>query len=1110
MAIAVAFRQQCPSCEALVPVKDTGMVGKKIDCPKCKYRFVVEAPAEKEPAEAPEDTKKTSVSIATAAASAGKTKEAIQDKAKARVNGKAAKEAVKANGKAAAKTKTKPVSEDVSGPDGATDVDSSTDEAAAQPKKDKNKKLMLGLILAGVGVAVLAVAAFVILSRKAPSPTKPGVGPGTGFTGGPGQEKPPQQGDGNPQGENKEKEPPIKEPPKPPEPMLGPAGSDFTNLLPNDTQHILHVYFKNVFDRDSPIPDVAFPRVATLAFSKEDFQRRLGFSVLAIDDLIRTESFTAPWTFTIVHTRRAVEEKDLVRALDLEEVKPPIGGRTYYVAKQRLAWLEELGQLGLGAAEYLRGLRERQKDRPLYVCLHTPQIVIFADQEPLTTFLRNGGRFKYRSELPAPKDQPAPKPGVPQRGKFPPGIPGGFLKPPAGVPGQINTSAQQPEPPPGVGSPKPPEGVPGGGQGSPTGVKPNLPPNVGKPAAPQAVVAPSANLGGTTYMTINPSLKNIVDRLETRPAGSKDKVFFTSATDMNAARLVTKDPDFQDHLLWHFRRFWDVTQLIQEKRARVDYLGVSLHQKGKTHYRYKNELVCSESTLAKQVARDLIEQGAPRVLKFFDRVLNHHRVDLYTGVEGGKNPPKFQPGFQGQDAAPPGGGFQPPGGGNLPGGGGPPGGGGLPGGGGGGSMPPGGFMKKPPGGGGGGGDVGGPGGGGSMPPGGFMKKPGGGGPDGGMPNNPTAPGGGQQGQGRPIAPVDDDELMNSRLTIESREERVDFTLDLLLDQDSFGFLYEIAKLFVQGLRSQMDLAEAASFRHKLGQAARDLGVNGLSSRGVPAGFYPAGTFKRPAIYRSGRDPSQRVSWMAGLLPYLGRQELYDKIYFDHSWRDPSNWLAGRMLVPEFLDPSYPLGSRRIVNSEMPFELAATHYVGIAGVGLDAADYPANDPEFDLKRGVLSYESSRGLKEIEQHGLSNTVLMIQVPHDGPAGNTAWIAGGGSTLRGVPEKNSIAPFVLTTDKDGKAIEHNGKLGTYAAMTDGSVRFISSKISDETFKAMCTAKGPAPDNAALSEWAPEVPAPVVVRKEESKATPAAPKEKGKKTIPAKEEKKTKASVK
>jgi hypothetical protein len=41
-----SFTQQCPSCEANVPIKDRGLVGKKIDCPKCKYRFVVENPAE--------------------------------------------------------------------------------------------------------------------------------------------------------------------------------------------------------------------------------------------------------------------------------------------------------------------------------------------------------------------------------------------------------------------------------------------------------------------------------------------------------------------------------------------------------------------------------------------------------------------------------------------------------------------------------------------------------------------------------------------------------------------------------------------------------------------------------------------------------------------------------------------------------------------------------------------------------------------------------------------------------------------------------------------------------------------------------------------------------
>src|SRR5260370_11598015 len=44
MATTTNFKQQCPSCEAMVPVRDPNLCGEKIDCPKWKYRFVVEEP----------------------------------------------------------------------------------------------------------------------------------------------------------------------------------------------------------------------------------------------------------------------------------------------------------------------------------------------------------------------------------------------------------------------------------------------------------------------------------------------------------------------------------------------------------------------------------------------------------------------------------------------------------------------------------------------------------------------------------------------------------------------------------------------------------------------------------------------------------------------------------------------------------------------------------------------------------------------------------------------------------------------------------------------------------------------------------------------------------
>src|SRR5437764_6841886 len=48
-----SFKVPCPSCEAQVLIKNPNLVGTKVECPKCKYRFKVEAPA----GEAPKDDK---------------------------------------------------------------------------------------------------------------------------------------------------------------------------------------------------------------------------------------------------------------------------------------------------------------------------------------------------------------------------------------------------------------------------------------------------------------------------------------------------------------------------------------------------------------------------------------------------------------------------------------------------------------------------------------------------------------------------------------------------------------------------------------------------------------------------------------------------------------------------------------------------------------------------------------------------------------------------------------------------------------------------------------------------------------------------------------------
>jgi prepilin-type processing-associated H-X9-DG protein len=158
-----------------------------------------------------------------------------------------------------------------------------------------------------------------------------------------------------------------------------------------------------------------------------------------------------------------------------------------------------------------------------------------------------------------------------------------------------------------------------------------------------------------------------------------------------------------------------------------------------------------------------------------------------------------------------------------------------------------------------------------------------------------------------------------------------------------------------------------------------------------------------------------------------------------------NVKQGSVLVPAFLDPRYPRPSWRAHPPSLGItrDLGATHFVGVAGIGQDAADYSASDPTVAKKLGVFGYERRTNAKDIAD-GLSNTIFMIQVP---PTHQRPWIAGGGATVVGIPESRSIAPFVVT---------EGGKRGAHVLMCDGSVRFIRDDVSDDVMKALCTIKG------------------------------------------------------
>jgi hypothetical protein len=220
--------------------------------------------------------------------------------------------------------------------------------------------------------------------------------------------------------------------------------------------------------------------------------------------------------------------------------------------------------------------------------------------------------------------------------------------------------------------------------------------------------------------------------------------------------------------------------------------------------------------------------------------------------------------------------------------------------------------------------------------------------------------------------------------------------------------------------------------------------------GSPDGF-PRGTL--PQETRSDRfnlppPPDHRVSFFAELLPHLGRGNVRAAIQDrKFPWYAPENRLAAESWVPEFLVPYYDSSAWRATSPLADgATFGGTNYVGLAGLGLDAARYNPLDPATSKKLGIFGYDWQSRPADVTD-GLSNTIALIQVP---PGYQRPWIAGGGATVMGVDDKgpDPQQPFIARSPE--------GKRGTYILMGDGSVRWLKEGTDPKVFKALVTRAG------------------------------------------------------
>jgi hypothetical protein len=233
-------------------------------------------------------------------------------------------------------------------------------------------------------------------------------------------------------------------------------------------------------------------------------------------------------------------------------------------------------------------------------------------------------------------------------------------------------------------------------------------------------------------------------------------------------------------------------------------------------------------------------------------------------------------------------------------------------------------------------------------------------------------------------------------------------------------------------------------------ATRTQCTNNLRQIGLALQNYQE-TYKRfPSGTMSPRDlpAEKRLSWLLAIHAFLESSPLYKETDKAKAWDSPENHHSAHATVGCYLCPANPVLSA-------PRGESLTHYVGIAGVGKDAAVLPrghARDGLFKYQPDKIVAEppdSTWGLgirpKDIKDDP-ATTLAVIETNHD----NGPWLAGGRPTVRGLDAQG--LPYLGQDAQFGSYHRH----GSHAVFADASVRFLPDSLDAQVLEAMATIAG------------------------------------------------------
>jgi prepilin-type processing-associated H-X9-DG protein len=212
--------------------------------------------------------------------------------------------------------------------------------------------------------------------------------------------------------------------------------------------------------------------------------------------------------------------------------------------------------------------------------------------------------------------------------------------------------------------------------------------------------------------------------------------------------------------------------------------------------------------------------------------------------------------------------------------------------------------------------------------------------------------------------------------------------------------------------------------------------NNLRQTGFALWNYPDayGHFPQAGEPNPGLAPERRLSWFVTLGPYYEATNLYVRLERGKGWDAEENRYLALTDMRYLQCPNFP--DRPPVSTLFP-----SHYVGIAGLGPDAATLPAGHP----RAGFFGYERKLTAADIRER---SSTLLVAAETTRVSG--AWTAAGPPTTRGVDE-DDLPYFGLDRPFGGL---HLG--GANVLFADGSVRLLREPSDPRVLKAMTTIRG------------------------------------------------------